>query len=101
MPFTIELLADAQRQLRELRAYDRTRILSEIRGQLEHQASVESRNRKQLEDHPVAGWELRVGDWRVFYDIEAIEEAEELVVIVAIGRKVRSGVMIDGKEIEL
>lgn len=66
MPFTIEFLRDAWRQLDELRAYDRTRILSQIRSQLEHHANVESRNRKQLTDHPLAGWELRVGDWRVF-----------------------------------
>ena len=46
----------------------------------------------------VAPWELRVDDMRVYYDVR--EKPEPVVVIVAVGIKVRSRVMIGGKEIE-
>jgi len=55
------------------------------------------KRRKKLTDHPIAPWELRVGDFRVFYDIE-----DEMVVkITAIGHKVHSDLFVRGKKVEL
>jgi hypothetical protein len=56
-----------------------------------------------MRPNPVAPWELRVGDYRVFYDIESDpEESEEPeVVVLAIGLKVGNRVSIDGEEQEL
>jgi len=64
---------------------------------LTHEANQETRRRKKLTDHPIAPWELRVGDFRVFYDIE-----DEMVVkITAIGHKVHSDLFVRGKKVEL
>ena len=46
----------------------------------------------------IAAWELRVGDLRVYYAVE--EKPEPLVVIVAVGIKVRERITIGGKDIK-
>ncbi len=51
-----------------------------------------------MEDNALAPWELRVGDFRVFYDINVEEES---VVILAVGHKVHNKLFIGGEEIEL
>jgi len=46
----------------------------------------------------VAPWELRLGDLRVYYDVE--EKREATVVIVAVGVKDRERVRIGGKDLQ-
>jgi mRNA interferase RelE/StbE len=60
---------------------------------------VETRNRKRLTANPIAPWELRVGSYRVYFQVR--EEPERVVTIVAIGLKVRGKVMIGGVEVRL
>ena len=67
------------------------RIISDaIDDQLAHQPAVATRNRKPLPglvapfEHVPPIWELRVGDWRVFYDVD---QRERLVVVRAIRAK--------------
>ena len=82
--FTIEYAEGVVDDLADLRAYDRRRILDRIDLQLTHQPTQETRNRKNLlgltppweHEHPV--WELRVGRFRVFYDVN--EEAGRVTV---------------------
>jgi mRNA-degrading endonuclease RelE of RelBE toxin-antitoxin system len=77
-------------ELDSLRAFDQRRVLADIREQLANQASVPSRRRKCLIDltptfdHELPVWELRVGIFRVFYDVA---EEEKRVHIRAIRRK--------------
>ena len=84
MPFTIEYASSARDELAGLRAYDRSRILDEIDDQLMHQADVPTRRRKALLgldppwEHLDPVWELRIGDWRVYYDIDV--EASRVVI---------------------
>jgi len=52
-----------------------------------------------MRPNPIAPWELRVSDLRVYYDI--VEEPEKLVMVLAVGVKVRNRVLIGGKEFEL
>ena len=56
---------------------------------------LETRNRKPLRPNPLASWELRIGDLRVYYDVE--EDPEQQVNIVAIGMKRRNRVSIGGE----
>lgn len=73
-----------------LRAYDRFRVLDAIEAQLTHQPTQETRNRKIVFglappwEHVEPIWELRVGQLRVFYDVD---EAASLVTVRAVRRK--------------
>jgi mRNA-degrading endonuclease RelE of RelBE toxin-antitoxin system len=77
-------------------------IESAIHEQLLHQPSVETRNRKPL-DQPApfaATWELRCGPknrFRVFYQVDA--EMRE-VHVLAIGVKDRNRLLFGGEEFE-
>jgi mRNA-degrading endonuclease RelE of RelBE toxin-antitoxin system len=75
MMFTIEYAEGVADDLAGLRAFDRNRLLDRLEEQLAHQPAQETRNKKILvgwippweHDEPV--WELRVGEHRVFYDV--------------------------------
>jgi len=92
MAHEIRLHGNAAEELRNFVAFERRRIVDEIDGQLAHEPTVETRNRKCLLgltpsfEHRPPVWELRIGDIRVFYDVD--EEAQE-VNIRAIRRKGR------------
>jgi mRNA-degrading endonuclease RelE of RelBE toxin-antitoxin system len=79
MPYEIVVHELAIRELKSIRAFDQRRILASIREQLADQPSVPTRRRKCLMDltpsfeHELPVWELRVGAFRVFYDV-AVEE---------------------------
>lgn len=98
MAFSIEFTPDARDHLRSLRARDLRIVVDAIAEQLTHQPDQPTQRRKPLEDNPIAPWELRIGDFRAFYDIH---EDEQRVVIVAIGRKIHDRLWIGGEEIEL
>jgi len=61
-----------------------------------YQPTVETRNRKIMRPNPLAPWELRIGQLRVYYDVE--EEPEPVVIVLAVGVKKRNVVRI-GKEV--
>ena len=52
-----------------------------------------------MRPNPLAVWELRIGDLRVYYDVES--DPEPTVVIRAVGVKIRDRVRIGGEEFEL
>lgn len=60
-------------------------------------ADSESRRRKRLTANPVAPWELRVGDHRVFYEVEG----DATVTILAVGVKAHNDLFIRGRKVEL
>ena len=88
--FTIEYAKGVAEDLKSIRAYERTRILDGIDKQLLHEPSVQTRNRKILVGlippweyiEPV--WELRIGEYRVFYDVD---EESSTVIVRAIRQK--------------
>ena len=92
MAFVIKFPGSAAAELKSIRVFDQRRILDEIENQLRDQPTVATRNRKCLGDfvpgfaHDPPVWELRVGDFRVFYDVD--EEAE-VVNVGAIREKAR------------
>jgi hypothetical protein len=67
--------------------------------QLIHQPNVETRNRKPMRPNPLAPWELRISNLRVYYDRE--EDPEPMVYIRAVGVKERNRVRIGKEVIEL
>jgi mRNA-degrading endonuclease RelE of RelBE toxin-antitoxin system len=98
MAFEIEFSPDARDHLQALRKRDQRIIVDAIADQLTHQPDQPTARRRPLEDNLIAPWELRVGDFRVFYDLN---RAEQAVVIVAVGEKSHNRLRIGGEEIEL
>ncbi|MEW6215213.1 MAG: type II toxin-antitoxin system RelE/ParE family toxin, partial [Nitrospirota bacterium] len=71
-------------------------VLDTVEKQLQYQPDIETRNRKPMRPNPLAPWELRIGNLRVYYDIE--NKPERVVYVRAIGIKERNNVKI-GKEV--
>ena len=88
--YTIEVAASAEKELRALRPFDQKAVIAAIEGQLTTEPAVETRNRKELvnlvppfEATPPV-WELRVGKFRVFYDVDDVQKK---VFVRAVRRK--------------
>lgn len=96
--FTIKWTDEAREDFRVLRKYDQQRIVTAMNENLAHEPNVKTTKRKHLFPNDLAEWELRVGDFRVFYDVD---ETNGLVKIEAIGRKIRERLMIRGQEFKL
>lgn len=98
MTFAVVFSPRARDHLEAQRKHDQQILVDAISLQLTHAPDDPTRNRKQLEDNPLAPWELRVGNFRVFYDVH---RSERVVVILAIGEKVHNILKIGGEEIQL
>jgi len=83
--YDIEFTSSAIEDLKALKKSEQPEILDGIESQLRHEPSVETRNRKRLHPNPVAEWELRIGRFRVFYNIE---EQVRIVSVEAVGFKI-------------
>ena len=74
--YTLEYAEGVAGDLKKLRAYERKRILDKIEKQLTVEPTRKTRNRKIFVGlvppweyiEPV--WELRAGEYRVFYDVD-------------------------------
>ena len=90
--FAIRFAESVEEDLRKTRIYYRNGILDGIEEQLAHEPDSRTKNRKLLENlipsrHTVTPvWELRVGEYRVFYDISSNGSA---VYVRAVRRKPR------------
>lgn len=80
-------------------ARQRSQVFDAVDQQLLHEPGVETRNRKPMRPNPIAPWELRIRELRVYYDI--VEQPARLVTILAVGVKQRNRVRIGGKEFDL
>ena len=98
MPYRVVYTPSAREHLRALTARQRGNVLDAITRQLVHEPTVQARNRKPLRPNPVASWELRVGDLRIYYDVI---EGDTLVDVRAVGVKVRDRVYIGGQETDV
>ena len=99
MPYRIEYSPDAEEHLRTLTARQQAVVLDTVDRQLTHQPMVETQNRKPMRPNPVAPWELRIGNLRVYYDVG--DEPEAVVYVRAVGVKRRNRVRIGKEVIEL
>ena len=99
MTYIVEFAESVKEQLASLTARQRSLVLEAIGKQLVHQPLVETRNRKPLRPNPVAPWELRVRELRVFYEVA--DDEPGVVRVLAVGRKRGNKVVIAGLELEL
>jgi mRNA interferase RelE/StbE len=81
MPYEILLAPEAVEDLRRLRASDRSTVRAAIAQFLRHSPTSVSRSRiKRLRGLSRPQYRLRVGDFRIFYDIE--QQTVEILAIV-------------------
>ena len=99
MPFRIEYSPDAENHLRALTVRQQAKVMDAVDKQLKHQPTLETRNRKPMRPNPVAPWELRIGNLRVYYDVAVQPGA--VVCVLAVGIKERNRVRIGKEVIEL
>ena len=91
----------AERALADLAWFkknEQNEIRDGIYENLEHEPTREARNQKKLRPNETAEWELRIGKFRVFYDVD---EAVRVVAIEAIAEKKGNSLFFQGEEQEL
>jgi mRNA-degrading endonuclease RelE of RelBE toxin-antitoxin system len=90
--YKIEYSARALEDLAAIPLFHRKRIMDAVARDLSWEPLVPTRNRKPLAavclgfEHEPPVWELRVGDWRVFYDVEV---STQTVFVRAVRQKGR------------
>jgi mRNA-degrading endonuclease RelE of RelBE toxin-antitoxin system len=92
--YQIDFTVHAEAHFATLTARQRSIVMAGIEENLRHEPHIETRNRKLMQPNLLATWELRLGNIRVYYDIE--NEPDLRVVVQAIGVKVRNQVYIGG-----
>ena len=97
-PYVIEYSPPSREHLAALSAGQRATVLDEVDVQLLHQPTGVTRNRKPLQPNPLARFELRIADLRVYYEVD---EERRVVEIRAVGIKDHDRVFIGGEEIDL
>ena len=92
--FDIEFTPEANEDLKSFRKFEQQEIIDGIQKQLKHEPTVETRNRRNLRPNKVAEWEVRIGRFRVLYNVD---DGAEIVSIEAIGFKIGSQLFIRGE----
>ena len=82
--YDIEYAAEAVADLKWFTRFEQTLITDGIVLQLRYEATVETRNRKLMRPNSIAEWELRIGEFRVLYDVD---DSIRVVRIDRIGKK--------------
>ena len=91
------LTPSAQADLRYFKAYEQRIIVAGIKAHLIYEAEVESNDRKVLRPNALAPWELKIGVYRAFYEVEQGQRVQ----VVAVGYKAHNDLSIRGKKVEL
>ena len=96
--FETKFTESAYDDLVHFRKSEQSVILDAIEEQLSTEPATPTRKRKPLRPNELSDWELRVGKYRVFYDIVT---ENKVVRIKAIGWKEHNILFIRGKEFVL
>ena len=98
MAYRIEYTDSAIDDVAYFKKYERVVIVTAIEEQLTHEPIREVRNRKPMEPNAIARWEVRVGKYRIFYDVEV---TDRVVLIKAVGWKAHNTLYSRGREYQL
>jgi mRNA-degrading endonuclease RelE of RelBE toxin-antitoxin system len=93
--FEINLTDGAQADLGWFVAYARRIIVDGIDVHLRYHPTVGTRKIIAMQPNAVAGWELRLGDYRILYDVD---EAARIVTVQVIGEKRGNRLIVQGQE---
>jgi mRNA-degrading endonuclease RelE of RelBE toxin-antitoxin system len=70
-------------------------VFDTVAQRLVYEPTVETRNRKRLRPNPLGSWELRIGNLRVYYDVE--DDPDPVVIVTGVGIKRGNLVYIGGE----
>ncbi|MBI2842885.1 MAG: type II toxin-antitoxin system RelE/ParE family toxin [Armatimonadetes bacterium] len=88
MPFEIQFVLDAEEDLDKIRPFHRRQILDAIEAHLSDAPEQISRARiKRLRSVTSPAYRLRVGEYRVFYDVDG---SEQMVTVLRVLSKEQS-----------
>lgn len=96
--YRIVFTPSANEDLEWFRKPEQRIIIDATMEQLSHEPMTLTRNRKPLRPNPIAAWAIRIGDYRVYYDIDP---PASLVTVRAVGFKDHNVLLIRGKEVIL
>jgi mRNA-degrading endonuclease RelE of RelBE toxin-antitoxin system len=99
MAVEIHFTKTAADHVRAYKKFEQKIILDAIEEQLQHEPTTETRNRKPLGPNELSDWELRVGEFRVFYDVVGNEV--KAVKVKAVGHKEHNTLYVGGKEVSI
>jgi mRNA interferase RelE/StbE len=97
MVFEVRFVPSADEDLGHYGAREQAIILDAIATFLGSDANLGSKRRKRLRPNPLAPWELRIGEYRVFYEVR--EPA--MVRVLAVGHKEHNDLYIRGRRAEI
>ena len=100
MVFKIKFTPIAANHVRAYRKAEQKLILDAVEEQLQYDPMTKTRNRKRLGENELSDWELRVQNFRVFYDV-IVEDECQVVKIKAVGHKEHNKLYIGSKEVQL
>ena len=96
--FRVELQPSAEEDLKFFPVNEQRVIVQAVLTLLTEEPDVPTKRRKQLRPNVLAPWELKVGDFRVFCEIDT---PGSLVRVLAVGHKHHNELFMRGKKVEL
>src|SRR4051812_13479736 len=91
MAFSVEIVEGAERDLERIRSFERSEIIKTILNLLTVNPTLESKSRiKRLRPPAPAQYRLRVGEFRVLYDVE-----DNTVVVLRVVTKTEANAILD------
>jgi mRNA-degrading endonuclease RelE of RelBE toxin-antitoxin system len=98
LPYRIAVSRNSLSHLQAFTVKEQRLIRDALTEQLSYEPTTPTRNREEMRPNLLAIWELRIGDFRVYYDVD---EEESIVDIRAIGIKQGNQVRIGGEIVDL
>lgn len=94
----ITVTENAERQFKTFSARDQKSIADGIAKRLLHEPTKESKAIKKLRTNPFAEFELRLGKFRVLYNVHVADPADPEVILLLFGEKVGNRLIVEGVE---
>ena len=97
MRYNIDIKKSANDDLLYYDIFEQRIIVKAILKYLQFDANIETRKRKQLRSNPVAPWELKIGKYRIFYEVAEGQK----VKVLTIGHKDHNELFIQGRKVQI
>lgn len=96
--YDIEYTEDALEDVQLFRKHEQNTIVDGIDRQLRYEPTLETRHRKRMRRNEYAAWELRIGDFRVLYNVDT---QVHIVEVQRIGEKRGNTFFFRGRETDI